>query len=53
MYGTLRENIPITDLIARASSLGGDEAAVKRLMNLIMQFRKVSCKWLLERATQC
>lgn len=42
MYATLRENIPITDLIARASSLGGDEAAVKKLMNLIMQFRKVS-----------
>ncbi|KAI5480383.1 SNF2 family helicase Ino80 [Pseudohyphozyma bogoriensis] len=40
MYRTLRENISITDLVARASSLGDDDS-VKRLMNLIMQFRKV------------
>ncbi|GAA6008831.1 hypothetical protein JCM11491_003799 [Sporobolomyces phaffii] len=40
MYRTLRENISITDLVARASSLNDDDS-VKRLMNLIMQFRKV------------
>jgi len=40
MYRTLRENISITDLVARASSLSDDDS-VKRLMNLIMQFRKV------------
>ncbi|KAL8277941.1 hypothetical protein RQP46_009573 [Phenoliferia psychrophenolica] len=40
MYRTLRENISITDLVSRASSLNDDDS-VKRLMNLIMQFRKV------------
>lgn len=40
MYRTLREHISITDLVARASSLNDDDS-VKRLMNLIMQFRKV------------
>lgn len=40
MYRTLKENISITDLVARASSLSDDDS-VKRLMNLIMQFRKV------------
>ncbi|GAA5878549.1 hypothetical protein JCM3774_000103 [Rhodotorula dairenensis] len=40
MYRTLKENISITDLVARASSLNDDDS-VKRLMNLIMQFRKV------------
>lgn len=40
MYRTLRENISITDLVSRASSLTDDDS-VKRLMNLIMQFRKV------------
>lgn len=40
MYRTLRENISITDLVSRASSLSDDDS-VKRLMNLIMQFRKV------------
>jgi len=41
MYHTLRENMSIDDLIQRASSLSADDASVKRLMNLIMQFRKV------------
>lgn len=40
MYRTLRENISITELVSRASSLNDDDS-VKRLMNLIMQFRKV------------
>ncbi|BGP61681.1 hypothetical protein NBRC10512_000688 [Rhodotorula toruloides] len=40
MYRTLKENISITDLVARASTLNDDDS-VKRLMNLIMQFRKV------------
>lgn len=40
MYRTLKENISITDLVARASNLNDDDS-VKRLMNLIMQFRKV------------
>lgn len=40
MYRTLRENISITDLVSRATSLSDDDS-VKRLMNLIMQFRKV------------
>lgn len=40
MYRTLKENISITDLVARATSLNDDDS-VKRLMNLIMQFRKV------------
>jgi DNA helicase INO80 len=40
MYRTLREHISITDLVSRASSLNDDDS-VKRLMNLIMQFRKV------------
>ncbi|KAM0745674.1 hypothetical protein T439DRAFT_176471 [Meredithblackwellia eburnea MCA 4105] len=40
MYRTLRENISITDLVSRATSLNDDDS-VKRLMNLIMQFRKV------------
>lgn len=40
MYRTLRENISITDLVSRASTLNDDDS-VKRLMNLIMQFRKV------------
>lgn len=40
MYRALRKNISIADLVARASSLSDDES-VKRLMNLIMQFRKV------------
>lgn len=42
MYQTLRENMSITDLIQKASSLSADDNAVKRLMNLIMQFRKVN-----------
>ncbi|KAM0788821.1 hypothetical protein ACM66B_002907 [Microbotryomycetes sp. NB124-2] len=40
MYRTLKEHISITDLVARATSLNDDDS-VKRLMNLIMQFRKV------------
>ncbi|SGY79746.1 BQ5605_C008g05214 [Microbotryum silenes-dioicae] len=40
MYRTLREHISITDLVSRATSLNDDDS-VKRLMNLIMQFRKV------------
>lgn len=40
MYRTLRQNISIADLVKRAASLSDDES-VKRLMNLIMQFRKV------------
>lgn len=40
MYRTLRQNISIADLVKRASSLSDDDS-VKRLMNLIMQFRKV------------
>lgn len=40
MYRTLRQNISIADLVARATSLNDDDS-VKRLMNLIMQFRKV------------
>lgn len=40
MYRTLRENISITDLVSRATSINDDDS-VKRLMNLIMQFRKV------------
>lgn len=41
MYRTLRENMSISDLVNRASTLSSDDASVKRLMNLIMQFRKV------------
>ena len=41
MYNTLKTNISLADLMARASSLSADDGAVKRLMNLIMQFRKV------------
>ncbi|KNE93012.1 hypothetical protein PSTG_13586 [Puccinia striiformis f. sp. tritici PST-78] len=41
MYGRLRENMSIADLVQKATSLSNDDAAVKRLMNLIMQFRKV------------
>ena len=40
MYRALRQNISIADLISRAASLSDDDS-VKRLMNLIMQFRKV------------
>lgn len=40
MYRTLRQNISIADLVKRATSLSDDDS-VKRLMNLIMQFRKV------------
>lgn len=40
MYRTLRQNISIADLVKRAASLSDDDS-VKRLMNLIMQFRKV------------
>lgn len=40
MYRTLKEHISITDLVSRASTLNDDDS-VKRLMNLIMQFRKV------------
>ena len=42
MYNTLRTNISLSDLVQRAQNLSSDENAVKRLMNLIMQFRKVS-----------
>ena len=42
MYNTLRTNISVADLVQRAQSLSSDDSAVKRLMNLIMQFRKVS-----------
>ncbi|PLW28548.1 hypothetical protein PCASD_18178 [Puccinia coronata f. sp. avenae] len=41
MYSRLRENMSIADLVQKATSLSNDDAAVKRLMNLIMQFRKV------------
>lgn len=41
MYSRLRENMSIADLVQRATSLNNDDVAVKRLMNLIMQFRKV------------
>ena len=41
MYRTLRQNLSLADLIQRAQTLGGDDQAVKRLMNMIMQFRKV------------
>ncbi|KAI8454917.1 adenosinetriphosphatase [Phakopsora pachyrhizi] len=41
MYGRLRENVSIADLVQKATSLSNDDATVKRLMNLIMQFRKV------------
>ena len=37
----LKENMSIADLVQRATSLSADDVAVKRLMNLIMQFRKV------------
>jgi DNA helicase INO80 len=40
MYNQLRSNMSIVDLMNRASSLSDDDS-VKRLMNLIMQFRKV------------
>ena len=40
MYRTLRQNISIADLVRRATSLSDDDS-VKKLMNLIMQFRKV------------
>ena len=41
MYNTLRANISINDLVSRASSLSTESDDVKRLMNLIMQLRKV------------
>lgn len=41
MYSRLRENMSIADLVQKATSLSNDDVAVKRLMNLIMQFRKV------------
>lgn len=41
MYNTLRTNISLADLVRRAQSLSVDDSTVKRLMNLIMQFRKV------------
>ncbi|MBW0499118.1 hypothetical protein O181_038833 [Austropuccinia psidii MF-1] len=41
MYSRLRENMSISDLVQKATSLSHDDVAVKRLMNLIMQFRKV------------
>ncbi|KAG0143901.1 hypothetical protein CROQUDRAFT_716945 [Cronartium quercuum f. sp. fusiforme G11] len=41
MYSRLRENMSIADLVQKATSLSNDDMAVKRLMNLIMQFRKV------------
>jgi DNA helicase INO80 len=43
MYNQLRSNMSIADLMERASSLSDDDS-VKRLMNLIMQFRKVMDK---------
>lgn len=41
MYNQVRSNVSISELVQRATSLSDDES-VGRLMNLIMQFRKVS-----------
>ncbi|CAO1633958.1 unnamed protein product [Sympodiomycopsis kandeliae] len=40
LYRGLRENVSIAELMDRASNLQ-DEAGLKHLMNLVMQFRKV------------
>lgn len=40
LYRGLRENVSIAELMDRASNLH-DEAGLKHLMNLVMQFRKV------------
>ncbi|PWN19527.1 hypothetical protein BCV69DRAFT_272183 [Microstroma glucosiphilum] len=40
LYRGLRENVSIAELMDRASNLQ-DEAGIKHLMNLVMQFRKV------------
>ncbi|KAH8919822.1 hypothetical protein BT69DRAFT_1223652 [Atractiella rhizophila] len=40
MYRTLRQNISLSDLMQRATVEGSDDS-VSKLMNLIMQFRKV------------
>lgn len=40
LYRGLRQNVSVSQLLARASNLG-DEASTRSLMNLVMQFRKV------------
>ncbi|KEI41892.1 uncharacterized protein L969DRAFT_91363 [Mixia osmundae IAM 14324] len=41
MYKILRENMHMSDLLKRATSLKEDDDSAKRLLNLIMQMRKL------------
>ena len=41
IYRALRANVSVADLLEKAANIGDAEAA-RSLMNLVMQFRKVS-----------
>lgn len=41
LYRSLRSRVSVTELMDKAQNLGSDEAGLKSLMNLVMQFRKV------------